>query len=107
MLLDPQNVYRCNRWKFVTILDGSISLSPLYLGLTIDLLDRLRQSNSMPGILCRTYRFYKSFIPYAIQHFYTNDVILTFILFLFFSNYRTINDFNMFLQLLTIVLYIM
>ena len=35
----------------------------------LDLLNRLRQPNSLPGILCKTNRFYKSFIPYAIQHY--------------------------------------
>lgn len=34
-----------------------------------ELLDRLRQPNSLPGILCKTNRFYKSFIPYAIEHY--------------------------------------
>ena len=35
-----------------------------------ELLDRLRQPNSLPGILCKTNRFYKSlFIPYAIQRY--------------------------------------
>ena len=35
----------------------------------LDLLNRLRQPNSLPGILCKTNRFYRSFIPYAIQHY--------------------------------------
>ncbi len=36
----------------------------------IELANKLRQSNSLPGTLCSrpTNRFYKSFIPYAIQH---------------------------------------
>jgi len=35
----------------------------------IELLNRLRQPNSLPGIICKTNRFYRSFIPYAIQHY--------------------------------------
>ena len=34
-----------------------------------ELLDKLRQPDSLPGILCRTNRFYKSFIPYAINNY--------------------------------------
>jgi hypothetical protein len=35
----------------------------------VELLDRLRYPGSLPGILCRTNRFYKSFIPYALNHY--------------------------------------
>jgi len=35
----------------------------------IELLNRLRQPNSLLGILCKTNRFCRSFIPYAIQHY--------------------------------------
>jgi hypothetical protein len=34
-----------------------------------EFLDRLRQAASLPGILCRTNRFYNSFIPYALDHY--------------------------------------
>ena len=34
-----------------------------------ELLNRLRQPNSLPGILCKTNRYYRSFIPYAIQNY--------------------------------------
>jgi hypothetical protein len=35
----------------------------------VELLDRLRYPGSLPGILCWTNRFYKSFIPYALNHY--------------------------------------
>ena len=35
----------------------------------IELVNKLRQSNSLPGILCNSNRFFKSFIPHAIQHY--------------------------------------
>ena len=35
----------------------------------LELTNMLRQSNSLPGFLCKTNRFYKSFIPYAIRHY--------------------------------------
>jgi hypothetical protein len=34
-----------------------------------ELLDRLRQPDSLPGILCRTNCFYKLFIPHAINNY--------------------------------------
>ena len=35
----------------------------------IELLNTLRQPNSLPGILCKINRFYRSFIPYVIKHY--------------------------------------
>jgi len=35
----------------------------------IELLNRLRQPNTLPGILGETNRFHRSFIPYAIRHY--------------------------------------
>jgi hypothetical protein len=35
----------------------------------LEITNMLRQSNSLPGFLCKTNRFHKSFIPYAIRHY--------------------------------------
>jgi hypothetical protein len=36
---------------------------------SIDILCKLRQPNTLPGILCRTERFSKSFLPYALANY--------------------------------------
>jgi hypothetical protein len=30
---------------------------------------RLRQSNLLPGVICRTNRYFKSFLPYALNNY--------------------------------------
>jgi hypothetical protein len=35
----------------------------------VELLDKLRYPRSLPGILCPTNHFFKSFIPYAFNHY--------------------------------------
>ena len=34
-----------------------------------EIVDRLRQSNKLPGVTCRTERFLKSFLPYALNNY--------------------------------------
>jgi DDE superfamily endonuclease len=36
---------------------------------SVDILSKLRQPNTLPGILCRTERFLKSFLPYALSNY--------------------------------------
>ena len=34
-----------------------------------EIVDRLRQSNKLPGVTCRTERYFKSFLPYALNNY--------------------------------------
>ena len=36
---------------------------------SVDILSKLRQPNTLPGILCRIERFLKSFLPYALTNY--------------------------------------